>query len=189
MHGLSFVCISKPLPPPPPTIWIIHSSTPPSYSPILEICSPPPPHPPCPPMQHGLLFTTCTTFGFRALMLPLRYSCKSKISLQSKFQLNRTSGSRDTAILFKIWPKFDPSSGTLGPIPKIFTMYNLPYCVGSVSKFQPPRTKTVAGVWKVWTFLASILYIYRFWTLLAFTLNFQPQNSNRCSPTLCRGGG
>ena len=39
-------------------------------------------------------------------------------------------------------------------------MYNLLYCAGSVSKFQPSRTKTVAVVWKHWTFLASILYIY-----------------------------
>ena len=101
---------------------------------------------------------------FRALTLPLRWQCKSKISLQSKFQPNRTSGYGDIAIFFKIWPKFDPSSGTLWPIPKIFTMYNLLYCVGSVSKFQPPRTKTVAGVWKVMTFLAPILYIYRFKT-------------------------
>ena len=94
-------------------------------------------------------------------MLPLRYPCKSKITLQSKFQPNRTSGSRDIAIFFKIWPKFGPSFGTLWPIPKIFTMYNLPYCGGAVSKFEPSRTKTVAVVWKVRTFLASILYIYR----------------------------
>ena len=40
-------------------------------------------------------------------------------------------------------------------------MYNLLYCAGSVSKFQLSRTKTVAVVWKHWTFLASILYIYR----------------------------
>ena len=53
------------------------------------------------------------TVGFRALMLPLRYPCKSKITLQSKFQPNRTSGSGDIAIfcqnLTKIWPQlWDP---------------------------------------------------------------------------------
>ena len=42
------------------------------------------------------------TVGFRALMLPLRYPCESKITLLSKFQSNRTSGSRDIAIFFKI---------------------------------------------------------------------------------------
>ena len=82
-----------------------------------------------------------------------------KISLQSKFQPNRTSGYRDIAIFFKIWPKFGPSSGTLGPIPKKFLRCNLPYCAGSVLKFQPPSFKTVAVVWQGRTFLASPLYI------------------------------
>ena len=81
-----------------------------------------------------------------------------KISLQSKFQPNRTSGYRVIAIFFKVWPKFGPSSGTLGPIPKNFLRCNLPYCVGSVSKFQPPGFKTVEVVWQGRTFLASILY-------------------------------
>ena len=102
-----------------------------------------------------------TPFDFRALSLPLRWQCKSKIYLQSKFQPNRTSGYGVTAILFKIWPKFDPSSGTLWPIPKIFTMYNLLYCGGSVSKFQPPRTKTVAGASTERTFLACAFYMFR----------------------------
>ena len=35
-------------------------------------------------------------------MLPLRYPCKSKTTLQSKFQPNRTSGSRDMAIFSKL---------------------------------------------------------------------------------------
>ena len=52
--------------------------------------------------QVFLATTISTTIGFRALMLPLRYLCKSKIILQSKFQPNRTSGSRDIAIFFKI---------------------------------------------------------------------------------------
>ena len=92
-------------------------------------------------------------------MLPLRWYCKSKIIVHSKFQPNRTSGYRDIAILFKIWPKFGPSSGTLGPIPKKFLRCNLPYCAGSVSKFQPPSFKTVAVVWQGRTFLASPLYM------------------------------
>ena len=45
---------------------------------------------------------------FRAFISLLRYPCKSKITLQSKFQPNRTSGSWDIAIFFKnltkIWP-------------------------------------------------------------------------------------
>ena len=49
---------------------------------------------------------------FRAFISLLRYPCKSKITLQSKFQPNRTSGYRDTAILCKIWPKFGPGAQT-----------------------------------------------------------------------------
>ena len=95
---------------------------------------------------------------FRAFISLLRYPCKSKITLQSKFQPKRSSGYRDIAILFKIWPKFGPSSGTLGPIPILFLMCHLPYCGGSVSKFQPPRTK-IEGVDRLQrNKIASILY-------------------------------
>ena len=101
------------------------------------------------------------TVGIRALMLPFRYPCKSKITLQSKFQPNQFSRFRDITILFKIWPKFGPSSGTLWPIPKKFLRCNLPYCAGPVSKFQPSSFKIVAVVWQGRTFLAPILYMYR----------------------------
>ena len=46
-----------------------------------------------------------TWVGFRALTLPLRWQCNPKISSQSKFQPNWTSGCRDMAILFKMEAK------------------------------------------------------------------------------------
>ena len=97
---------------------------------------------------------------FRAFISLLRYPCKSKITLQSKFQPNRTSGYQDIAILFKIRPKFGPSSGTLGPIPILFLMCHLPYCAGSVSKFQVPRTKIEGGDSGERNKMATPLYIY-----------------------------
>ena len=100
---------------------------------------------------------------FRTLTLPFRYKCNLKIILESKFQPYWTSGYGDIAIFFKIWPKFGPSLGTNGPIPKKFLRCNLPYCAGSVSKFQPPSFKTVAVVWQGRTFLASPLYMYRWY--------------------------
>ena len=84
-----------------------------------------------------------------------------EISLQSKFQPNRTSGYRVMAILFKFWPKFGPSLGTLGPISKKFVRGLPPTMAGFVPKFQPSVTKTVGGVCIPRNKMATILYMYR----------------------------
>jgi len=49
-----------------------------------------------------------TTADFRALILPLRWSCTSKTYLLSKFQPNRTSGYGDMAKIVKNSETHDP---------------------------------------------------------------------------------
>ena len=104
-----------------------------------------------------------------------------QISLQSKFQPNRPSGSRVMAILFKFWPKFGPSLGTLGPISKKFVRGLPPTMVGFVPKFQPSVTKTVGGVWFPRNKMATILYMYRFRVTLDYLMQKENMHLHNCS--------
>ena len=58
-----------------------------------------------------------------------------------------------------------------------------------MSKFQPPSFKTVAVVWQGRTFLASILYIYRFDTCAAQNLTYSFFREIASCKTLLREGG
>ena len=86
----------------------------------------------------------------RTALLLVRISCSECSDLRINYHVN-----------YRTLSEFYSFCTSTKSVPIIFMMYNLPNCVGLGSKFQPPRTKTVAVVWQGRTFLASPLYMYR----------------------------